>query len=113
MESSLESESSCDRLTANVRDRTSDLLTTPCVDDDDDVDVPSPLARIHGRRMDFPPQPGLGVCDADDDDVSDDIAAADVDVDSGDRLATLPLPVRLGPLAMLACKTIPQTFEEM
>lgn len=52
--------------------------------------------------MDFPPQPGLGVCDADEDDVSDDIAAADVDVDSGDKLATLPLPVRLGPFAMVA-----------
>jgi hypothetical protein len=33
----------------------------PCVDDEDDVDVPSPLARSHGRRIDFPPQPGLGV----------------------------------------------------
>lgn len=84
----------------------SDLPTMPCVDDDDDVDVPSPpLGRIHGRLSDFPPQPGLGVCDADadDDDVSDEIVAAVVDVDSGDRLAALLLPARVGPFAMLAC----------
>ena len=84
----------------------SDLPTMPCVDDDDDVDVPSPpLGRIHGRLSDFPPQPGLGVCDADadDDDVSDEIVAAVVDVDSGDRLAALLLPASVGPFAMLAC----------
>ena len=77
----------------------------PCVDDDDDVDVPSPpLGRSHGRRIDFPPHPGLGVCDADadDDEVSDEIVAAVVDVDSGDRFAALLLPASVGPFAMLA-----------
>ena len=50
----------------------------------------SPFPRIHGLRMAFPPQPGLGVCEADEDDVSEDIGGAVVD--NGDKGVAAPPP---------------------
>lgn len=71
---------------------TSDLLRTPppCADDDDEVEVASPLPRIHDLRMAFPPQPGLGVCEADEDEVSEDIGGAVVV--KGDKVVAAPPP---------------------